>query len=152
VTNKSPEAYLAKLIIAWDRATDGANTFYNQLIAEMKSADELIAKGSLAGVGKNAANQSYKGYGPGGDTQEEIRGMWSSLVALYDQVKAKITAEFIASADFDNAVPAGFDFDAPVYPILKQIFTSQAAGATVTLPDIGDLRVPLNYSATVTTA
>jgi len=152
VTNKSPEAYLAKLLIAWDRATDGANTLRPQFITELKAADALVASGSIASVGKNSANQTYKGYGPGGDTQEEIRGMWASLLALYDQLKSKITAEFEASADFDFTAPADFDFDAPIYDILTKIFTTQSTGGVVSLPDIGDLRVPLDYSATIATA
>lgn len=142
VTNKPAETYLAKLLIAWERAAAGANTLRGQFIAEMSAADSLVASGSISSVGKNSTNQSYKGYGPGSDTQEEIRGIWASLIALYDLLQAKITCEFKASADFDYAVPADFDFDAPILEILTKDFSSQVAGGTSTLPDISSLRLP----------
>ncbi len=149
MTNKPPETYLAKLVVAWDAAPAGANTLRQEFIRQIKLADSLVASGSIASVGKNSANQSYKGYGPGGDTQEEIRGIWTTLLALYDQVQAKIKAEFIASADFDYTEPADFDYDTNVYSILTQTFTQQSAGSTYSLPDITDLRIPIDRLTSV---
>lgn len=146
MTNKPAASFYAKLVWAWNRAKDGANTLRDQLTAEMLAAENLVSAGSLATVAKNSTSQAYKGYGAGSDTQTETRDMWADLIALYDQLKAKLTGEFKARADFNNAVPDGFDFDAviadPVTGILSQVFLAQSTGTAQTRVDISGLRLP----------
>lgn len=146
----SPQMLLAFLNDAWQRATDGANTLREQLVTDQVAALALVKQGSIASVGKNSASQSYKGYGPGSLTQVQIVEAIGNLLAFYDQVKSKIKAEFIASADFDFTEPANFDYDAPCYDILTRNFTQQSAGSSPSLPDIRDLRVPINVEETFT--
>lgn len=133
---------LAFLNDAWNRAGDAANTFYNTLLSDQTAALQFVKGGSLASVSKNTASQAYRGYGAGSLTQVQIVEIIGNLLGLYDQVKSKITCEFQASADFDNAVPAGFDFDPPVYDALKKVFTAQSSGAAQLLPDLTSLRLP----------
>lgn len=138
----SPQILLAFLNDAWSRATDGANTLRATLVADQVAALVFVKAGSLASVGKNSTSQSYKGYGPGTLTHVQIVETIGNLLAFYDQVAAKIKAEFYASEEFSFAEPAGFDYDAPVYQILTQTFTQTSAGSTYSLPDIRELRVP----------
>lgn len=146
MTNKSAAAFYAKLVMAWNHAMDGANTLRPQLLAELASAESLVSAGSLATVAKNSTSQAYKGTGPGSDTQSEIRDMWVDLIALFDQLKEKISCQFIASADFDYTVPADFDFDGiiadPETGLLSKTLLAQSTGVAQTLPDITRLRLP----------
>ena len=127
---------------AWNRSTDAANSFRQTLLADQSAALALVKQGSLASVGKNSANQTYKGYGAGSLTQVQIVEIIGNILGLYDQLQSKITREFTCSADFDNAVPPGFDFDPPVYAILTQLFYAESAGSAQLLPDISRLRLP----------
>lgn len=133
---------LALLNDAWNSAKADANAFRDQLVSNQTGLLPLVKAGSISSVGKNSANQSYKGYGPGGITQVQLIEANSYLLALYDQVKAELTCEFTASADFDHAVPENFDFDQPVYDALTRVFNSLITGTTQTLPDITRLRLP----------
>jgi len=135
---------LAFLNDAWNRASDAANSFRLTLLADQSAALQFVKSGSLASVGKNSANQTYKNYGPGSITQVQSLEILGNILGLYDQVKSKITCEFQASADFDYTVPAGFDFDPPVYEALTKVFTAQSSGAAQLLPDISGLRLPPN--------
>lgn len=133
---------LAALNDAWTRATAAANSMREQMAQDSAAAYSLVKQGSLASVGKNSANQSYKGYGPASITQVQIVEIISNLIGLYDQLKAKLTCEFTASADFDYAVPADYDFDVPIYDLLTKLFTAQSSGVATILPDISRLRLP----------
>lgn len=138
----SPQILLAFLNDAWNRAGAAANTFREQLIADQVAALQLIKQGSLATVAKNSTSQAYKAYGAGSITQVQIVEIIGDLLGLYDQVKSQLTGEFQASADFDNAVPDGFDFDPPVFDVLTKILLAQSSGAGQMLPDISRLRLP----------
>lgn len=138
----SPQLLLAFLNDAWTRAADGANKFREQLISDQTGALQLIKTGSVASVGKNSTNQSYAFYGAGVLTHVQIVETIGNLLALYDQVKLKITCAFQANADFDYTVPADFDFDQSVYDALTQLFTAQSTGVAQMLPDITRLRLP----------
>lgn len=138
----SPQILLAFLNDAWNRAGDAANTLRDTLIADQTAALRLVKQGSLASVGKNSTSQAYKAYGPGSLTQVQVVEIVGNLQGLYDQVQSKITCEFTTSADFDYAVPVGFDFDGPVYAALTKLFIAQSSGAAQLLPDISRLRLP----------
>jgi hypothetical protein len=143
VTNDvSPQILLAFLNDAWNRAANGANTLREQLVSDQSETLQLVRKGSLASAGKNSASQSYKNYGPGSITQVQAVEIISNILALYDQVKSKIKAEFLSSADFDYSEPSDFDYDVPCFDILTSNFTQLAAGSSVTLPDVRELRIP----------
>jgi hypothetical protein len=135
---------LAFLNDAWQRAADQANTFRETLLSDQSASLAFVKQGSIASVGKNSANQSYKNYGPGSLTHVQIVEVIGNLLGLYDQLKSKITCEFEASADFDYAVPDGFDFDPPIYDLLTKVFNAQSSGAASMLPDITRLRLPPN--------
>jgi hypothetical protein len=151
VTNDvSAEHLLAALLDVWNSAKDGANTFCEQLLSEISSARSLIKSGGIASVGKNSAHQSYKSREPGTPTQGQTAEVYVQLLALYNQFKDKITQEFICSADFDNEVPAGFDFDAPIVGdkdpqcgLLAKTLMAVITGKAPQLPDIRELRIPL---------
>ena len=129
----------AFLNLAWQNAKDAANTLPEQLLAEQQAALSLLAKGSIASVGKNAANQSYGYYGPGNLTHRQITNAFTTLRRYYQTVKDKIVCAF---AKADIAVPDGFDFDQPVFDQLIKFFQVSAQAAR--LPDITDLRIPIN--------
>lgn len=140
----SPQLCLAFLNDAWNRAGAGANTLRETLLADQSAALAFVKGGSIASVSKNSASQAYRGYGAGSLTQVQIVEVIGNLLGLYDQLQSKITCEFTASADFDYIVPAGFDFDAPVYTLLTQVFNAQSSGVAQLLPDISRLRLPPN--------
>ncbi len=144
----SPQLLLAFLNDAWQRAGSAANSLRKMLVADQVAALEFVKTGAIASVGKNSANQSYRGYGPGSLTHVQIVEAIGNLLGFYDQVAAKIKAEFLASADFSNTEPAGFDYDAPVFKILTQTFTQQSAGSAYSLPDLRDMRIPINTEET----
>ena len=127
---------------AWSRATNEANSLRATLVTDRTSILNLVRQGAISSVGKNSASQSYKGYGPGGITQVQIIEAIGNLIALYDQLQSKITDEFTHSAEWGNAVPAGFDFDDPIYSLLTQTLSAQAASPAVMVPDISRIRVP----------
>lgn len=138
----SPQILLAFLNDAWNRAKDAANTFRAQLVTDQIAALQFVKQGSLATVAKNSTSQAYKGYGAASLTQVQIVELIINLLSLYDQLVSRITCEFQQSADFDYTVPAGFDFDAPVFDALTKLFTAQSSGVAQMLPDITRLRLP----------
>lgn len=140
----SPQVLLAFLSDAWERAGSEANSLRQTLTNDQREALALVKQGSIASVGKNSASQSYKGYGAGSLTQVQIVELISNLIGLYEQVKSKIYNQFLASADFDYTEPAGFDYDAPVYQILSNALTQQSSGRAYSLPDLRDIRIPIN--------
>lgn len=151
----SAEHLLAALLDVWNSAKAEANTFVPQLLSEISAARSLIKMGAIASVGKNSANQSYKYREPGSPTQGQTVEVYVQLLALYNEWKAKITHEFICSADFDNAVPAGFDFDQPIVGdtdpltgLLTINLMAVVTGKAPQLPDIRDLRIPICPEAT----
>lgn len=146
----SAEHLLAALLDVWNSAKAEANSFVPELLAQIAAARALIKTGGIASVSKNSASQTYKFREPGTPTQGQTVEVYVQLLALYNQWKAKIAAEFTASADFDYTVPAGFDFDAPIVGdtdpltgLLAKTFMSVITGKTAQLPDIRDLRIPL---------
>jgi hypothetical protein len=149
VTNDvSPQLLLGFLNDAWQRAGDAANSLREIIVSSQVAALSLVKLGSIASVGKNSANQSYSGYGPGKLTHVQIVEAWGNILSLYDQIKSKVTAEFVASADFDFTEPSGFDYDPVCYDLLTRTFTQQSAGSTVSLPDLRELRVPQTVATT----
>ena len=139
----SPQVLLAFLNDAWGRAADTANSLRVTIVSDQVNALVLVKQGSIASVGKNSTSQSYKGYGPGSLTQVQIVEAIGNLLGFYDQIAAKIKAEFLHSADFEYTEPAGFDYDNPVFSTLTEILTQLSAGSVTALPDIRDLRVPI---------
>lgn len=139
----SAQLLLAFLNDAWESAADAANTLRGQIVVNQVNALALVKQGSIASVGKNSANQSYKTYGPGSLTQVQIVEAWGNLLAFYDQIKSKLTSEFEASADFEYSVPAGYDFDPVIYELLTNVFTNVSSGRAASLPDISQIRYPL---------
>jgi hypothetical protein len=142
---------LTALDDAWSRAPSAANSLREQLLADKLEAYARIKQGTIASVGKNSANQSYRGYGPGSLTLVQIVEALGSLISFYDQLKQKITDEFLASADWNNAVPGGFDFDTPIYNLLteKLQIVDQAQLrpdiTTINLPGLGRIVAPLSW-------
>jgi hypothetical protein len=114
----------------------------DQIVADLIAARSLVKQGSLAGVGKNSANQSYKSYGPGSHTQTQEVDNLADLIGLYDQLKSKITSLFTHSADFDYTVPDDYDFDPEILKQLTDLFTAMSSDPSRTLPDITGLRLP----------
>lgn len=142
----SAQLLLAFLNSAWNRAALGANTLLATLQNDQQSALGLISSGSIASVGKNSANQSYKGYGAGSLTQVQIVEAIGNLLGLYQNLQSQITNAFLCSTQFNKAVPAGFDFDDPVYGFLTTIFNN-ASGPNITLlPDITSIRLPASIA------
>lgn len=146
----SAEHLLAALLDVWNSAKAGANSFTPQLLAEISSARALIKFGGIASVSKNSTSQTYKFREAGTPTQGQTVEVYVQLLALYNQWKSKITTEFECSADFDNTVPAGFDFDAPIVGdvdpqtgFLTKTLLAAVSGRAPQLPDIRDLRVPI---------
>jgi hypothetical protein len=143
VTNDvTPQVMLAALNDVWTRSAAAANTMRDQMANDHAEAFQLVKKGSIASVGKNSANQTFKSYGPASLTQVQIVEIIGNLIGLYDQIKSQLTDLFTASADFDYTVPAGFDFDPDIYAQMTKLFNAQSSGAAAVLPDISQLRVP----------
>lgn len=140
---------LAALNDAWQRASDVANSLRDQLVADSAASFAMVRGGSIASVGKNSANQTYKSYGPASLTQIQVIEIVSNLLGLYDQLKSQITCQFTYSADFDFAVPAGFDFDPVIYPLLSKLFLAQSSGAGQMLPDVTRLRLPASFPTSI---
>lgn len=135
---------LATLLDEWNLAQNGANTLRERIVTDLIAARGLVKMGSLASVGKNSANQSMKGYGPGSHTQAQEVDNLADLLGLYDQLKSKITCLFTADSRWAYVVPADFDFDQPIYALLTAIFTAMSTSANQLLPDISQLRLPSN--------
>jgi hypothetical protein len=130
---------------AWNNAKDGANALPEQLSIEQQAALNFIAPiGSVISVSKNSTSQSSGGYNPGNLTLRQVVGIWTKLIELYDEVKARI----VSAAACDSVVlPDGFDFDGPVYQVMKS--TLKVSGRVATSPDLRDLRVPLSRTETL---
>jgi len=135
---------LAFLNDAWNRAPLSANSLRETLFNDQINALQLVKTGSVSSVGKNSTSQSYKDYGPGALTHTQIVEGLSNLLAFYDQIKGKIEAEFVASADFDYTEPADFDYDPTVCDLLRKGLSAASSGVGVILPDIRDMRWPAN--------
>lgn len=129
---------------AWNNASDQANSLLAQLSIEQQAALDYIAPvGSIMSVSKNSTSQSSGGYNPGNLTLRQVVAIWTKLIQLYSDVQARI----VASAKFESVVlPAGFDFDGPIYQIMKSMIT--ISGRVATSPDLRDLRVPLSRTET----
>lgn len=143
VDNVHSDEYAAWLTLAWNNAAQTANSLADQLVTEQQNALALIAGagGSVMSVGKNSTHQAYSGFNPGSFTQRDITRIFSTLIRYYNQAKAAVTQAFACSADFNNTVPAGYDFDIPVYPLMQDAFAVIAGEPTV-LPDLTKLRLP----------
>ncbi len=128
----------AFLNLAWQNAKDAANTLPEQLLAEQQAALSLLARGSIASVGKNSANQSYGYYGPGNLTHRQITNAFTTLRRYYLIMKEKIVCAFSKAG---ITIPAGWDFDQPVYDQLIKFF--QVSAQATVLPDITELRYPM---------
>jgi len=97
---------------AWDDAPAGALTFFQQLRGEERKVATLFSQGAIASVGKNSANQSYRGAGIGSFTPAQIQVGWRTLINLYNQMKANIAAEIAAA---DPQAPPGGDTEQEIY-------------------------------------
>ena len=140
----SPQIHLAFLTDAWNRAGAGANTLWQTLQDDQAAALQLVKQGSIASVGKNSTSQSYKGYGAGNLTHVQIVETIGNLIGLYSQLKSKITTAFTDdTGNWPAGVPADFDFDAPVYDLLTQVFTAQSSGASMVSSSYGSLLIIL---------
>ncbi len=138
----SPQILLAFLNRAWESAAATANTLRPQLVQEQVAATNFIALGSLASVGKNSSNQSYKNYGPATLTQVQIVEVYGNLLGLYDELKSRITCAFEKNtAEFPDGVPDTFDFDPAVYDLLTKTFNAMNSGVATQLTDISSLRL-----------
>ena len=125
---------------AWNNAAAASNTLLDQLSSEQQAALNYIAPvGSIMSVSKNSTSQSSGGYNPGNLTLRQVVGIWTKLIELYETVQARIID---AASDDAVAIPAGFDFDPSVYPIMKSVITS--AGRVAIFPDLRDIRIPLS--------
>ena len=146
----SAEHLLAALLDVWNSAKSEANSFVPQLLGEISAARQLIKSGGIASVGKNSAHQAYKGREAGTPTQGQTVEVYVQLLALYNQIKDKITRMFTASADWNKAVPTDFDFDAPIVGdndpqtgLLTKTLMQVVTGKIPQLPDLRDIRIPL---------
>ena len=129
---------------AWNNASDQANSLLEQLSIEQQSALNYIAPvGSIMSVSKNSTSQSSGGYNPGNLTLRQVVAIWTKLIQLYNDVRARIVS---AAAYESVALSAGFDFDGPVYQVMKSTLT--VSGRVATSPDLRDLRVPLSRTET----
>jgi len=129
---------------AWNNASDNANSLLDQLSIEQQAALNYIAPvGSIMSVSKNSTSQSSGGYNPGNLTLRQVVGIWTKLIQLYSDVQSRIVS---AAACDSVALPAGFDFDGPVYRVMKSMLT--VSGRVATSPDLRDLRVPLSRTET----
>lgn len=102
------EIFLAFLQRSWLNAKDSANSLRDQLVADQQAALALIASGSVASVGKNSTSQSYKGFGPGSLTQEQITRLFTRLISGYDAAKERIDCAFARAG---KVVLDNFDYD-----------------------------------------
>ena len=125
---------------AWNNASDRVNSLLAQLSIEQQAALNYIAPiGSVMSVSKNSTSQSSGGYNPGNLTLRQVVGIWTKLIQLYSDIQAKIVC---AAADALVVIPAGFDFDDPIYAQMKMVLT--LSGRVDKSPDLRDLRVPLS--------
>ena len=130
---------------AWNNAKDAANSLPDQLSVEQQAALNYIAPvGSIMSVSKNSTSQSSGGYNPGNLTLRQIVGIWTKLIELYENVQSRIVS---AAARDSVTLPAGFDFDGPVYQVMKSTLT--VSGRVATSPDLRDMRVPLSRTETI---
>ena len=102
----SNETYQAFLQLAWNSASAEANSLRASLVANQQSSLALVASGSISSVGKNSANQTYKGYGPGGITPLQIVEVLTRLIADYDACSCKLILAYQCA---NLAVPADLD-------------------------------------------
>lgn len=117
-----------------------ANGLRIQLVANQSASFQRVKAGSLTSVGKNSAQHSYAHYGPGQLTPVQIMESYGTLILLYDNIEAKIKREFLCSVEFNNAVPAGFDFDQPAYDVMTKAL--QVADTALLKPDISTINLP----------
>jgi len=133
----------AFLNLAWQNASEAANSLSEQLLAEQQKALALIASGSVSSVGKNSANQSYGQYGPGNLTQRQITNIFTTLIRYYQVIKDKIAC--LAAHVVPPVDMSGYDYDPTIFSLLTQFF--QVSTQAARLPDIADLRIPFGRFA-----
>ena len=133
----STETLQSFLDDAWDAAPAEANTLRDTLRGYEKAATRLFSAGSLASVGKNSANQAYRGPGVGSYTPVQIANAWRTLITLFDRVKRAIDREL--------AEPVPADPDAPVNDADLTVYTCMMANLQVVTEyqsDITELLLP----------
>lgn len=145
VDNVHSDEYAAWLTLAWNNASQTANSLADQLVTEQQNALALIAGagGSVMSVGKNSTHQAYSGFNPGSFTQRDITRIFSTLIRYYTEAKTIICR---AAEEQGFTLDGNFDYDEPVYDYILKFFTLVAN--TPTIPDIRDIRLPLNRCGT----
>ena len=128
---------LALLADAWQGAAAAANTLREQMVLEQVAVTAVLKAGPIASVGKNSTSQAYRGYQPGSISHVQLAEAWTKLISFYDLVKAKLLDGFIEAS---IAVPADYDFDAPIHDLLNSFLRVQ--GQADVLPDLSTLRWP----------
>lgn len=133
------ETYAAFLDDAWDAAPNVANSLRGQLRAFEKQVTTLFSQGSIASVGKNSANQSYRGPGVGSFTPAQLQYVWRRLINLFDSTKAEVDQEIAVA---DSQAPAN-DGD----PVIYARMMLQLQPVAEYQPDITDLLLPPTLTA-----
>ena len=128
---------------SWDDTPDGELTFFKQLRAEERKVANLFSQGAIASVGKNSANQSYRGPGIGSFTPAQIQVGWRTLINLYNAMSKEIAAEISAG---DTQAPAGGDTEANIYARGQLVLGSPV---TEYAPDLTDLLLSPTLTAPV---
>src|SRR5579862_879288 len=125
------ETYAAFLDDAWDASPQEANSLRGQLRTFEKQVTTLFSQGSIASVGKNSANQSYRGPGLGSFTPAQLQYLWRRLINLFDSTKNEVDAEIALP---DTQAPAN-DQD----PVIYGRMMLQLQPVTEYQPDMTDL-------------
>lgn len=126
------EDFLGFLTFCWEAAPATASSLRPQLVINQQLVVAQISAGSIASVGKNSTNQTYKGHGPGGLTLTEVGRVYTRLIDDYDACQQQLSCAYTAAgltvpnlngtADWDGAdvgqQPIG------VYQMLRSLFSS----------------------------